>query len=306
MSSTAETALASWRDTATTRAILQFVAAATREGDEGWIPPPERIAVFDNDGTLWTEKPMPIQLDFIVRGFAAAAQRDPALRARQPYKAAHEGDLGWLGAAMVKHYQGDDGDLELLLGALAEGAAGVAVEAYADQVAAFFEEAQHPKLGRPYRECGFAPMIELLRHLEANGFLTFIVSGGDRDFMRPVAEAIYGIPPERVIGSGFGTEFVDGEVVYTATLESFDDGPQKPLHIWARTGRRPVIACGNSNGDLEMLRFAGGAGKPALRLVVAHDDAEREVDDRGGADKVLGAGFTEISIRDDWATVFAT
>jgi phosphoserine phosphatase len=278
MSSTAEAPLASWRDTATTRAILEFVAAATREGDEGWIPPPERVAVFDNDGTLWTEKPMPIQLDFIVRGFAAAAQRDPALRERQPYKAAHEGDLAWMGRAMVKHYQGDDGDLELLLGALAEGAAGVPVEAYAAQVLAFFEEAEHPKLARPYRACGFAPMIELLRHLEANGFLTFIVSGGDRDFMRPVAEVIYGI---------------------------FDDGPQKPLHIWARTGRRPAIACGNSNGDLEMLRFVGGAGKPALRLVVAHDDAVREVDDRGGADKVLGAGFTEISMGGDWATVFA-
>jgi hypothetical protein len=148
-------------------------------------------------------------------------------------------------------------------------------------------------------------MVELLRHLEANGFLTFIVSGGDRDFMRPAAEVIYGIPRERVVGSGFGTDFVDGEVVYTAILESFDDGPQKPLHIWARTGRRPAIAGGNSNGDLEMLGFAGGADKPALRLVVVHDDAEREVDDRGGADKVLGAGFTEISMRDDWATVFA-
>ena len=107
--------------------------------------------------------------------------------------------------------------------------------------------------------------------------------------VRPAAEVIYGIPRERVVGSGFGTDFVDGEVVYSSTLESFDDGPQKPLHIWARTGRRPAIACGNSNGDLEMLRFAGGAGKPALRLVVAHDDAEREVDDPGGADKVLDA-----------------
>jgi phosphoglycolate phosphatase-like HAD superfamily hydrolase len=305
MSSAAEAALASWPDTATTRAILEFVAAATREGDLGYIPPAERIVVFDNDGTLWTEKPMPVQLDFIVRGFAAAADRDPALRERQPYKAAHEGDLSWMGRAMVKHYQGDDGDLKLLIAALSEGAAGVEVEAYADQVTAFFEEAEHPKLGRPYRECGFAPMVALLRYLEANGFLTFIVSGGDRDFMRPAAEVIYAIPRERVVGSGFGTDFVDGAVVYTSRLESFDDGPQKPQHIWARTGRRPAIACGNSNGDLEMLRFAGGDGKPALRLVVVHDDAEREVDDRGGAEKVLGAGFTEISMRDDWATVFA-
>ena len=124
--------------------------------------------------------------------------------------------------------------------------------------------------------------------------------------MRPAAERIYGIPRERVVGSGFGTEYDDGRIVYTSKLDSFDDGPQKPLHIWARTGRRPAIAVGNSNGDLEMLRFAGGDGRPALRLVLRHDDAEREVDDQGGADHVLGAGFTEISVRDDWATVFAT
>ena len=299
------TALPSWHDTETTRAILAFVAASTREGDPGFVPPAERIAVFDNDGTLWTEKPMPVQLDFIVRSFAAAAERDPGLRERQPYKAAYEHDMGWLGRAMVKHYQGDDSDLKLLFGALSETSADVDVEAYAEQVAAFFEDAEHPTLRRPYVTCGFVPMVELLRHLEANGFLTFIVSGGDRDFMRPAAEKIYGIPRERVVGSGFGTAFADGRITYTAKLDAFDDGPQKPLHIWAHTGRRPAIACGNSNGDLEMLRFAGGEDKPALRLVVRHDDAAREVDDQGGADAVLGAGFTEISMRDDWRVVFA-
>jgi hypothetical protein len=123
--------------------------------------------------------------------------------------------------------------------------------------------------------------------------------------MRPVAEQIYLIPRERVVGSGFGVEYRNGTLVYSAKLDAFDDGPEKPMHIWARTGRRPAIAAGNSNGDLEMLRFAGGAGKPALRLVVRHDDAEREVDDAGGAEHVLGAGFTEISMRDDWETVFA-
>ena len=299
------TALPSWHDTETTRAILAFVEAATREGDPGFVRPAERIAVFDNDGTLWTEKPMPVQLDFIVRSFAAAAERDPGLRERQPYKAAYEHDMGWLGRAMVKHYQGDDSDLKLLFGALSETSADVDVEAYAEQVAAFFEDAEHPTLRRPYVTCGFVPMVELLRHLEANGFLTFIVSGGDRDFMRPAAEKIYGIPRERVVGSGFGTAFADGRITYTAKLDAFDDGPQKPLHIWARTGRRPAIACGNSNGDLEMLRFAGGEDKPALRLVVRHDDAAREADDQGGADAVLGAGFTEISMRDDWRVVFA-
>jgi phosphoserine phosphatase len=305
---TGRASLPSWNDTATTRAITDFVAAATREGDAGYIPPEERIAVFDNDGTLWTEKPMPVQLDFIVRTFAAVAERNPEKRTQQPYKAAYEHDLGWLGKAMVKHYQGDEGDLMLLIAALSEVSGGVDVEEYARQVLAFFTEAEHPALKRPYRSCGFVPMIELLRYLEANGFLTFIVSGGDRDFMRPAAERIYGIPRERVVGSGFGVEYVAGgagKVLYTNSLAAFDDGPQKPLHIWARTGRRPAIAAGNSNGDLEMLRFAGGEDGPALRLVVVHDDGEREVDDRGGAEKVLGAGFTEISMRDDWATVFA-
>jgi phosphoglycolate phosphatase-like HAD superfamily hydrolase len=298
-------ALPSWRDTATTRAITDFVAAATQSDGPGHIPVHERIAVFDNDGTLWPEKPMPVQLDFIVRSFANAAQQDAALRERQPFKAAYEHDLRWLGHAMVKHYQGDDGDLRLLIGALTETSAGVDVEAYAEQVMAFFADAEHPLFERPYMHCAFQPMIELLRYLETHGFLTFIVSGGDRDFMRPAAERIYGIPRERVVGSGFGTDYQDGRIVYTSKLDSFDDGPQKPLHIWARTGRRPAVAVGNSNGDLEMLRFAGGDGRPALRLVLRHDDAEREVDDQGGTDHVLGAGFTEISIRDDWAAVFA-
>jgi phosphoserine phosphatase len=299
------TTLPSWRDSDTRRTIVEFVEAATTDGGAGYIPPAERIAVFDNDGTLWTEKPMPIQLDFIMRGFAAAAQADPALRDQQPFKAAHERDFGWLGGAIVKHYQGDDGDLKLLFGGLSKISVGLEVDAYADQVVAFFRDAQHPTLRRPYVDCGYVPMIELLRYLEANGFLTFIVSGGDRDFMRPVAEQIYAIPRERVVGSGFGVEYRDGTIVYSSKLDAFDDGPQKPLRIWARTGRRPAIAGGNSNGDLEMLQFAGGAGKPALRLVVRHDDGEREVADLGGADKVLGAGFTEISMRDDWTTVFA-
>jgi phosphoserine phosphatase len=296
--------LRSWRDTDTRRAIVKFVRAANQEGGPGYVPPAERIAVFDNDGTLWTEKPMPIQLDFIMRGFAAAVEREPELRDQQPFKAAHERDYGWLGHAMVKHYQGDDDDLKLLFTGLARISVGVEVEAYADQVTAFFADAQHPTLQRPYVSCAYVPMVELLRYLEANGFLTFIVSGGDRDFMRPVAERVYRIPRERVVGSGFGVEYRDGTIVYSSKLDAFDDGPEKPLRIWARTGRRPAIAVGNSNGDLEMLQFAGGESKPALRLVVRHDDAEREVDDAGGADRVLDAGFTEISMREDWETVF--
>ncbi len=164
--------------------------------------------------------------------------------------------------------------------------------------------ARHPVNGRRFTECAFAPMIELLRHLEAHGFATFFVSGGDRDFMRPIVESVYGIPRERVVGSTFGLAYADGGVVYRPALEVFDVGPQKAMQIWAHIGRRPAIACGNSDGDLEMLRFAGSDGRPALRLVVGHDDAEREAAVRRGSEAVLGGEFTVISMKDDWATVY--
>src|SRR6201995_1010535 len=163
------TTLPSWRDTDTRSAIVDFVGAANTEGGPGYIPPAERIAVFDNDGTLWTEKPMPIQLAFIMRGFAAAAHADPARRDQQPFKAAHERDFGWLGGAMVKHYQGDDSDLKLLFMGLSKISVGVGVDEYAEHWTRFFEQATHPTLNRRYVECVYLPMIELLRYLEANG-----------------------------------------------------------------------------------------------------------------------------------------
>ena len=285
------TELASWNDTATREAIESYVANAT--GD--------RVAVFDNDGTLWCEKPVPIQLDFIIRRWASMAEHDTALRAKQPFKAAHERDHAWLGAAMTKHYEGDDRDLKLIMAGVAEAFDGMAVDAYAADVAAFFAEAQHPTLGRPYVECAFQPMVELLRYLEANGFSTFIASGGDRDFMRAISTSLYGIPPERVIGSSFGLHYSDEDgLVYKGGIDFFDDGPEKPVRIWSRTGRRPTLACGNANGDVPMLRFADG-----LRLLVLHDDAEREFDYTGGADHALAQGWTTISVKDDWASVFA-
>ena len=209
---------------------------------------------------------------------------------------------------MSKHYNGDDGDLKLLMGAVTEAYGGMAVDDYTESVSAFMSEARHPTLDRPYRNCAFAPMVELLRYLEAAGFATYIASGGDRDFMRPIASALYAIPPERVIGSSFALSYRDddegGAVVYKHGIEFFDDGPAKPVRIWSRTGRRPVFACGNSNGDIPMLRFAGAADGLALRLLIRHDDDEREVAYDAGAEDALGAGFTVVSIRDDWTTVF--
>ena len=288
------TALASWNDTATRQAIESYVEAATGE----------RVAVFDNDGTLWCEKPMPIQLDFTLGRWAAMAENDPSLRARQPFKAAYEQDYGWLGAAMSKHYEGDDGDLRLMMGAVGEAFGGMSVEDYAAEVGTFFAEARHPTLDRPYRDCGYQPMVELLRYLETRGFATFIASGGDRDFMRPIASTLYEIPAERVIGSSFALSYREddqgGAVVYKAGIDFFDDGPEKPVRIWSRIGRRPAFACGNSNGDVPMLKFADG-----LKLLVLHDDTEREFNYTRGAEQALAEGWTTISVKNDWATVFA-
>jgi hypothetical protein len=306
--------LASWNDTPARQSIVDFVDAVTSEGSDGFVPPEERVATFDNDGTLWAEKPIPIQLDYTLRRFAELAEADPALRDQQPYKASYEHDMGWLGASMVKHYQGDDSDLQLLMTASSKAFADLTVEQYSEKVVEFFRTADHPQLGRPYRTCGFQPMVELLRFLEANGFVPYIASGGDRDFMRPVAGDLYGIPPERVIGSSIELGYSESDedsrdVLYKAQMDFFDDGPTKPVRIWSRIGRRPILACGNSNGDIQMLRFAKAAERPALRLLVLHDDADREFDYTAGAEKALEradvAGWTVVSIKNDWAKVFA-
>jgi phosphoserine phosphatase len=303
--------LASWNDTATRAAITDFVARVTGDGPDH-LPPEQRVATFDNDGTLWCEKPMPIQLDFILRRFAAMAEADASLRDQQPWKAAHERDLGWLGAAMVKHYHGDDSDLALLLTAVPQAFAGLTVEAYADEVDAFFRAADHPQLDRPYMTCSYQPMLELLDYLEDHGFTTYIASGGDRDFMRPVAGDLYGVPPERVIGSSLTLDYRhddDGSgLLYKPQMEFFDDGPTKPVRIWSRIGRRPTAAVGNSNGDVPMLHFAGGPSGPALRLLLLHDDPAREFDYTAGAEEALDQArahrWTVISIKNDWSTVF--
>ena len=304
--------LSLWSDGATRSAITDFVARVTEQGGPDFVEPAARVAVFDNDGTLWSEKPLVIQLDFTIRQLAKLAADDPTLRDRQPYKAAYEGDQHWMGAAMVKHYQGDDSDLHLLMGAVTSAFETVDVEDYDRQVLAFFDDAAHPTLGRPYRACGYAPMVELLRYLEDHGFTTYIASGGDRDFMRPVAGDLYGIPPERVIGSALGLEYRgDGDtqtLLYKAAMDFFDDGPEKPVRIWSRIGRRPILSFGNSNGDLPMLAYSGREGAPALRLLLLHDDDEREFSYTAGAEQALETAdrqsWTVVSMKNDWTEVF--
>lgn len=305
--------LASWNDTATRAAIVDFVARVTTEGGPDFVPPSERIATFDNDGTLWCEKPMPIEVGFILVRLAEMAEADESLREKQPWKAAREQDYDWLGEVITKHYHGDDADLKVLMSGILQAFAGKSVEEYAAAADAFLRRGKHPSLGRTFHACGYLPMIELLGYLEANGFTNYIASGGDRDFMRPVTEEVYGIPSERVIGSSNALRYLEdehgGTITYAAEPDVFDDGPVKPIRIWSRIGRRPILASGNSNGDIPMLRYAGGKDRPALRLLVLHDDPEREFDYTAGAEQSLDTaaehGWTVVSIKNDWAAVFA-
>jgi phosphoserine phosphatase len=305
--------LASWNDTATRRAITGFVERVTREGGPDYLELADRIAVFDNDGTLWCEKPMPIEMGFILMRLAEMAEADASLRDRQPWKAAREKDYAWLSNVITKHYHGDESDVKVLMGGILRAFAGLTVDEYSAAAGAFLREGRHPTTGRSFSECGYLPMIELLRYLEANGFSTYIASGGDRDFMRPVTEEIYGIPSERVIGSSNALRYQQGEsggsLVYLAEADVFDDGDTKPVRIWSRIGRHPSIAGGNSNGDIPMLHYAGGPSRAGLRLLVLHDDPEREFDYTTGAEQSLeranDEGWTVVSIKNDWATVFA-
>lgn len=302
--------LRSWNDGRARSAIVDFVSQVTSAGGAHFVPPDERVAVFDNDGTLWCEKPMPIELGFILQRLASMAEQDATLRDQQPWQAAYEKDYAWLGDAVTKHYAGDDTGVKILMGGILKAFDGMTVDDYVDAVDEFLHRGRHPTLHRGFRDCGYRPMIELLRYLEASGFTVLIASGGDRDFMRAITQEIYGIPPERVIGSSNARFDADSATVtYHAAPDVFDDGPVKPVRIWSRIGRRPILACGNSNGDMQMLQYAGGGSRPALRLLVRHDDAEREFDYTAGAEQALkqadAQGWT-VSIKDDWRDVFFT
>ena len=302
-------ALASWNDGATRDAVLGFVERVSAAR----VPAEERIAVFDNDGTLWCEKPLPIQADFILRRLHEMAEADAALRQKQPWKAAYERDYAWLGRVMEEHYAGDDTNVRTLLGGVLAAHGGITVDDFEEQADSFLHTAQHPTLGRGYVSCAYGPMVELLGYLDANGFSNYIASGGGRDFMRPISEEIYGIPRDRVIGSSTALDYAaddhGGTIVRKPEADVLDDGPQKPVRIWSRVGRRPLLAAGNSNGDIHMLDFTQHPDKPSLRLLVLHDDAEREFSYTAGAEQALerasAENWTVISVKNDWSTVFA-
>ena len=300
--------LDSWRDSAARQAVVEFTERTVSAG----VPAGERVAVFDNDGTLWCEKPMPIQADFILRRLAEMAQADPQLRGRQPWKAAHERDYGWLGTVLAEHYAGNDANVGTLMAGVLAAFDGISVEDFEANSDAFLRTAKHPTLGRRYLECAYVPMVELLGYLEANGFTNYIASGGGRDFMRPISQEVYGIPRDQVIGSATTFRYTPndhgGTITHQAEADYLDDGPQKPIRIWSRTGRRPLMAAGNSNGDIPMLEFTQHPAKPSLRLLILHDDADREFDYTSGAERALEradpSGWTVVSVKNDWARVF--
>ncbi len=304
--------LASWNPSPAKEAILDFVARTCDEDSLERVPERERVAVFDNDGTLWCEKPMPIQLDFILRRLAAMAEADPTLRERQPWKAAHDRDYGWLSRVMAEHYAGDDTNVKTVAAGIVSAFANITVDQFDADSDAFLHGARHPTLDRGYLDCAYAPMVELLGFLRTNGFANYIASGGGRDFMRPISDEVYGIPREGVIGSAVALAYTPdehgGAITRQLAADYLDDGPEKPVHIWTRTGRRPVLAAGNSNGDIEMLDFTQHRDKPSLRLLVLHDDAEREFDYVSGSERALeraaDSGWTVVSIKRDWAEMF--
>jgi phosphoserine phosphatase len=240
------------------------------------------------------------------------ANADPKLRDRQPWKAAYEHDNQWLGEVITEHYAGDDTKARMLLGGVAGAYSGISVEDFEATSGLFLRSARHPTLARRYLDTVYAPMVELLGYLEASGFSNHIVSGSGSDFMRPISGDVFGISVEHVIGSTTALEYATndkgGTITRKAQLGFLDDGPEKPIQIWSHVGRRPLLACGNSNGDLPMLEFAQHSAKPSLCLLILHDDAEREFAYTSGAEKVLTKASTDdwtvVSMKADFATMF--
>ena len=300
--------LPSWNDTASKVAIVSFVEKVTGQGSPDFVPETERIAVFDNDGTLWVEHPMYVQLAFALDRVKTLAPQHPEWKETQPFKAVLDGDMKSLAAS------GEKGLVELIM----TTHAGMTSSDFQKIVTDWLASARDPKFKRPYTELVYQPMVELLAYLRANGFKTFIVSGGGIEFMRPWAEKVYGVPPEQVIGSSIKTEFRmqdDTPTLYRLPEVNFiDDKAGKPVGINQHIGRRPIAAFGNSDGDLQMLQWTTMAGGPArLGVLIHHTDAEREYAyDRdtefGRLDKALDAaaitGWTVVDMKADWKQVF--
>jgi phosphoglycolate phosphatase-like HAD superfamily hydrolase len=306
-SSEVSTQLDSWNEGPARRAILDFVAAVTDPASPDFVPEGERIATFDNDGTLWSERPVYFQLLFAIDRVKALAPSHPEWIEKQPFKGVLENDLEAVAAS------GERGLLELVMASHT----GMTTVQFEGIVREWLATARHPELGRPYTELVFQPMLELLDYLRANGFKTFIVSGGGIEFMRPWVEEVYGIPPEQVVGSSIKVEYEvrDGEpvLVRLPEIDFFDDEAGKPVGIHQYIGRRPILAFGNSDGDFEMLEWTTSGEGARLGLLVHHTDAEREwAYDRDshigrldqGLDEAAAGGWAVVDMAKDWRVIY--
>jgi phosphoserine phosphatase len=306
-SARADDALPSWNDGPTKQGILAFVARVTKADGPDYVKPEERIAVFDNDGTLWTEWPLYTQAVFALDRVKELAPKHPEWRKRQPFKAALSGDVKTLAESGAK-------GLNEIVGATH---AGETPEEFQAEVSQWLATAEHPKFKAHYDRLVYQPMLELLAYLRANGFKTFIVSGGGIEFMRAFAERVYGVPPEQIVGSSIVTKYEvrDGKPALKreAKVAFIDDKAGKPVGINQFIGRRPIAAFGNSDGDFQMLEWTTAGAGPRFGLIVHHDDAAREAAyDRGspvgrlerGLDEAGKRGWALVSMKNDWKTVF--
>ena len=304
----AEDSLPSWNDGAAKKSITAFVAKVTTEGSPDFVPPAERIATFDNDGTLWAEQPMYFQFLFALDRVKALAPQHPEWKTKEPFASLLKGDVKGALAG------GEPAIFQIVMATHS----GMTTEEFEKIVQDWIATAKHPKTGRLLTEMVYQPMLELLGYLRANGFKTFIVSGGGIEFMRPWTEKVYGIPPEQVVGSSGKLKFEmrDGKpvLVKLPELDFIDDKVGKPIGIQQHIGRRPIAAVGNSDGDQQMLEWTQGGGGARLMMLVHHDDAVREF--AYGAESHIGtfsdalmaeakkSGWTVISMKDDWKTIF--
>jgi phosphoglycolate phosphatase-like HAD superfamily hydrolase len=299
--------LPSWNESLSKNAIVEFVAKVTKEGSPDFVPVPERIATFDNDGTLWAEQPMYFQLAFALDRVKMLAPKHPEWKGKEPFASLLKGDVKGALAG------GDKAILEIVMATHA----GMTTEEFEQTVTDWIASAKHPKTGRLYTEMVYQPMLELLAYLRSNGFKTFIVSGGGIEFMRPWTEKIYGIPPEQVVGSSIKTKFElrNGKpvLVRLPELNFIDDKAGKPVGINSHIGRRPIAAFGNSDGDLQMLQWTTAGKGARLALIVHHTDANREwAYDRnssvGRLDKALDdakvKGWSVVDMKNDWKAIF--
>jgi phosphoglycolate phosphatase-like HAD superfamily hydrolase len=290
--------LASWNEGSAKSAILDFVERATSEGPD-FVPVADRVAAFDNDGTLWVEQPLPPQFDFVFRTWAEEIKADPSMASQQPYQAIIEQDPVFFAGIATQ----DPPVIESLLKAFARSWAGTTPDEFEAQVNEWLVTVEQPKLGVLYKDLVYKPMLELFDLLKANGFRVFVCSGGGRDFMRVFAEATWGIYKENVIGTAAEYSYVDGTMVRGENLlGTLDLGPGKPEHVFAQTGRLPVFAGGNADVDIELLESA------RFGLLINHDDADREFAYTASAEASMARaaelGWTVVSMKDDWNTVY--